>query len=108
MGCFLFSLQEPCYEASVPKEDSGAVPEAIGPFNSTMVEGGVPIRQMAPPTMAAAGLPVEPRSELNVADVPPAALPVEIPPCPLGIYFEMQREELRRTGAKLFYGSKLI
>ncbi|KAK8775059.1 hypothetical protein V5799_010412 [Amblyomma americanum] len=108
MGCFPFSLEGPCNEASAPKEDSGAVPEAIGPFNSTMVEGGVPIRQMAPPTEAAAGLPGEPRSELNVADAPPAGVPVEIPPCPLGIYFEMQREELRRTGAKYIFGDKMF
>ncbi|KAK8788300.1 hypothetical protein V5799_021924 [Amblyomma americanum] len=101
MGCFLASLQEPCSEATVPKRVSGVVPEAIGPFNSTMVEGGVPIRRMVPPTVATAGLPEEPRSELDVADVPPAVVPVEIPPCPLGMYWEMQREELRRTGAKL-------
>ncbi|KAK8775060.1 hypothetical protein V5799_010413 [Amblyomma americanum] len=73
-----------------------------------MVEGGVPIRQMAPPTEAAAGLPGESRSELNMADIPPVVVPAEIPPCPLGIYFEMKREELRRTGAKLFYGDKMF
>ncbi|KAK8776946.1 hypothetical protein V5799_029708 [Amblyomma americanum] len=108
MGCFLFSLHEPCNEASVPKRDSGVVPEAIGPFNSTMVEGGVPIRQMVPPTVATAGVPVEPRGDLNVADIPPAVVPVEIPPCPLGIYAEMQWKELRRTGAQLSYGAKRI
>ncbi|KAK8787477.1 hypothetical protein V5799_022748 [Amblyomma americanum] len=101
MGCFLFSRQEPCSEGTATNEDSFVNAEAVGPFNSTMVEGGVPIRQMDPPTMKNAELPGGPPSELNVSDIPPEVAPVEIPPCPLGIYWEMQREELRRTGTKM-------
>ncbi|XP_077553485.1 uncharacterized protein LOC144168354 [Haemaphysalis longicornis] len=87
--------------------------DSTGPANSTMVEGGVPITQMPPPRYPpkkklrlceAAGK--DPRFQANKPDekqedgatLTELEWPDEIPPCPLGLLWEMQREEIRKAG----------
>ncbi|KAH9384752.1 hypothetical protein HPB48_026765 [Haemaphysalis longicornis] len=73
-----------------------------------MVEGGVPIKDMPPPTtplrpastaetVRLAGGPEPPPLEEDAA---PSQLvvPDEVPPCPLGLMWEMQLEQMRQAG----------
>lgn len=83
-------------------------PAFTGPFNSTMVEGGVPIQDMPPPTFplgaASKGetvrLPAgpEPPSLEDDATLSQHVVPDEVPPCPLGLLWEMQLEQMREAG----------
>ncbi|KAH7981633.1 hypothetical protein HPB52_000408 [Rhipicephalus sanguineus] len=83
-----------------------------GPFNSTMVEGGVPIHQVPSPSTTSTGGPstrtlVPDTEDEPLTDVPqPMASPppppessptVVIPPCPPRVYRHMQLRELRRV-----------
>ncbi|KAH7957270.1 uncharacterized protein LOC119389916 [Rhipicephalus sanguineus] len=84
-----------------------------GPFNSTMVEGAVPIHQMPLPSMTTTGgqstRTLVPDTEDGALDdipqpLPPPPPPLEssptvvIPPCPLGLHRQMQLREMRRHG----------
>ncbi|KAH9361241.1 hypothetical protein HPB48_006803 [Haemaphysalis longicornis] len=80
-------------------------PALAGPLNSTMVAGGVPIQDMPPPTIplrpassggtvSLAGAP-EPADD---ATPPEVVFPNEVPPCPLGLFWEMQLEQMREAG----------
>lgn len=99
--------------SSVVAGAPGGVGAALdGPFNSTMVEGAVPIHQMPPLHMTPVRGPSTrtPVPDINdedtVTDVPqplpcpppPPESPPNIPPCPLGLYRQMQLREMRRHG----------
>ncbi|XP_077552745.1 uncharacterized protein LOC144167319 [Haemaphysalis longicornis] len=85
--------------------------DSTGPANSTMVEGGVPITRMPPPcypTKKKLRLceAADPRLQATKpeqkqedgATLTELEWPDEIPPCPLGLLWDLQREEMRKAG----------
>ncbi|KAH6933128.1 hypothetical protein HPB50_012479 [Hyalomma asiaticum] len=84
-----------------------AGPASEGPFNSTMVEGGVPLHRMPTPVMSTGSRPLKtvvPEADNGTAVEPPPLPPAPptptgvIPPCPLGLHRQMVLREMRRHG----------
>lgn len=82
-------------------------PTPAGPFNSTMVEGGVPIQDMPLPTIplgASSGGMVRPAAgperppPEDDATLSRLNAPNPVPPCPLGLLRGMQLELMREAG----------